>query len=121
MNEDMRGLFFIVKGQYKRGVEPSYTNTNGGVSYIGGYDPYNDTTEEWYMLIDNRTFQCHCSTSDLNKVLDTAFNIITRNKGNAKRYFKAISEVPYGVSRAMSEMRKHTYEEFGDFYRKEIK
>lgn len=120
MSEDMRGLFFIMKGQYKKGVEPSYINTNGGVSYIGGYDPYY-TSEEWFMLIDTRTFQCHSSSSSLHKVLKSAYNIIVRNKGNAKRYFKAISDVPYGVSKSMRELREHVYEEFGHYFSDEIK
>ena len=51
--DSMRGLFFIVKGQYQKGVEPSFINSvTGDVSHVGGYNPYSDDTTNWYMCLD---------------------------------------------------------------------
>lgn len=93
MQDDMRGLFFIVKGQYKKGVEPSFMNkVSGSVTHIGGYDPYSKDTEEWYMVLDNKTFNCISCGSDFNKVLKAVYTVIKKYKGVAKRYFKYVSD-----------------------------
>ena len=92
MKDTMRGLFFIVKGQYKK-VEPSFTNeVTGDKSYIGGYDPESDTTSEWYMLLDNKTFHCVACDKSLDKVLNSVKSVIKRYKGVAKGYFKHVSD-----------------------------
>ena len=61
MKEDMRGLFFIVKGQYRKDNDPD------GVC-ISGYDPNSPNTEEWYQVKDHITFHTFACGSDLNKV-----------------------------------------------------
>ena len=121
MREDMRGLFFIVKGQYRKGVEPSFVNTvSEGVQYIGGFDPYSDDTEEWYKLMDCETFACHCCGGSLEKVLKGVYNVITSYKGNAKAYFKAISEAP-STSPLMKCLWEEVYNEFGHYYSDEVR
>ena len=91
--DSMRGLFFIVKGQYRKGVAPSFVNdTTGDVSYVGGYDPSRPDTENWYMCIDKVTYQCTSCGSDLDKVLKSVYNMIMKYKGSAKKYFKHISD-----------------------------
>lgn len=91
--EDMRGLFFIMKGQYRKGVEPSYVNRiSGEVGYVGGYDPEASDTERWYMLIDRKTFTIVACGSDLDKVAHSLYSIIKRYKGQAKKFFKHISD-----------------------------
>ena len=149
MSEDMRGLFFIVKGQYRRGVEPSFKNSvSGDVSFIGGYDPFRDDTENWYMLMDKNSFNCISCGQDLNKVLKAVHTIIVKHKGSAKSYYKYLSatttddyyEVHYlgkaplthdqrvkkaegrcpRVSPVMRELYRNIYEEFGDYYEDEI-
>lgn len=93
MNDDMRGLFFIVKGQYKK-AEPSFMNiAKNEVSYIGGYDPSNPNTEEWYMLMDCKTFNCIACGSDLKKVVRGVYTAIKNYKGVAKKYFKYVSDI----------------------------
>ena len=91
--EDMKDLFFIVKGQYRKGVEPSFINTvTGDMSYVGGYDPESDTTENWYMCLDKVTFHCVGCGSDLKKVAHGVYTQIVKNKGQAKKYFKYVSD-----------------------------
>ena len=92
--DTMRGLFFIVKGQHHKGVEPSFVNkATGEVSYIGGYNPYDTNTEEWYMLLDSKTFYCIACGSNFKKVLRGVYTTIKRHKGVAKNYFRHISKV----------------------------
>ena len=91
MSDDMRGIFFIVKGQYRKGVAPSYVNKETNeTGYLGGYNPYSEDTEEWYMLLDTKTFHCICCGSDLNKVLKGVHTTILKHKGVAKKYFKHV-------------------------------
>ena len=55
--EDIRGLFFIVKGHYKKGVGDSFINeVSGNISHIGGYDPKNENIGEWYTCLDKVTY-----------------------------------------------------------------
>ena len=94
MLQDMRGLFFVIKGQYRKGVEPSFHNTaRGDVSYIGGYDPTSPHTEEWYMVLDSKTYYCISCGGDLNRVLRGVYNTIRKCKGVAKKYFRSVSQV----------------------------
>ena len=91
--EDMKDLFFIVKGQYRKGVEPSFINiVTGDMSYVGGYNPESDTTENWYMCLDKVTFHCVGCGSDLKKVAHGVYTQIVKNKGQAKKYFKYVSD-----------------------------
>lgn len=148
-SDNMRGLFFIVKGQYRKGVAPSYVNkATNETGWIGGYDPYSDTTEEWYMLMDCKTFHCLACGSDFNRVLKGVYTAIVKHKGVAKKYFKHVcgitSEDYYEthylgrrpltheervkkaegkcprVSPAMRELYQNIYDEYGDFFRDEI-
>ena len=92
--DSMRDLFFIVKGQYKKGVEPSFINSvTGDVSHVGGYNPYNDDTTNWYMCLDKMTFYCVACGSDFNKVLHSVYSQIMKFKGSAKKYFKHVCKV----------------------------
>ena len=125
MIEDMRGLFFIVKGQYARGVEPSFVSVTGNVNHIGGYDPHSEDTQEWYMLLDSKTFNCMMCGNDFNKVLKGVYNIIKKHKGSAERYFKLLKKANDGKgfsqSPTMRCLYEHIYEEYGDYYSDEIK
>ena len=149
MNDTMRGLFFIIKGQYRRGAEPHFRNeVSGDNTYIGGYNPFDPGTGEWYMLMDNRTYHCIACGSDLRKVLGGVYNAIMKHKGVAKNYFKRVSETTSDdyyevhylgqpplnheqrvakaegrcprVSPAMRCLYEKVYEEFGDYYMDEV-
>lgn len=85
MSEDMRGLFFIVKGQYVK------DNSEDGVC-ISGYDPCAPDTTEWYMLLDNVTFYTYACGCDLNKVVKGVRTAITKFK-TKQAYFKHVCTV----------------------------
>ena len=92
--DSMRDLFFIVKGQYRKGVEPSFLNSvTGEVFYTGGFNPERPDTEQWYMCLDKVTFHCVSCGSNLNKVVKSVYNMIIEYKGSAKKYFKHISDI----------------------------
>ena len=121
MKDDMRGLFFIVKGQYRKGVAPSYmSEVTDSVTHIGGYDPNSVDTTEWYMLRDNKTFNCVSCGSDLNKVLESLDKVIRRHKGSVKRYLKSVERRGATISPATLEQFKHIYDEYGDWFSDEV-
>ena len=92
MSEDLRGVFFIVKGQYKKGVEPSFLNkVTNETSWLGGYDPRNENTSEWYMCLDNITFKCVACGGDLEKVVKGVHTQIVKYK-DLKHYLRHISK-----------------------------
>ena len=148
-DESMRGLFFIVKGHYRRGAEPHFKNeVSGDNTYIGGYDPFSPQTDRWYMLMDRRTYHCIACGGDLEKVLGGVYNVIMKHKGKAENYFKRVSdttsddyyEVYYlghtplnheqrvkkaegrcpRVSPTMRELYGKVYDEYGDYFRSEV-
>lgn len=149
MNQDMRSLFFVVKGQYSKGAEPSFVNkATGDVNHIGGYDPFNSTTTKWYMVLDNKTFNCVACGGNLDKVLKSVYKTIKTYKGVARNYFKHVSEVTSDdyyevhylgraplthdqrvakaegrcprVSPAMRCIYERVFSEYGDYYEEEV-
>lgn len=89
--EDLRGVFFILKGQYKK-CKPSVTSPiTGDQVYLGGYDPHDPSTEEWYMCIDNKTFNCISCGSDLDKVITSVYRQIVKYK-DLKHYTRALEK-----------------------------
>lgn len=91
--DDMRDLFFIVKGQYRKGVAPSVINkATGNEVFIGGFNPESDNTVNWYMLMDRKTYRCCVCGTDLNKCLEGVRTLILKYKGVGKKYFKHISD-----------------------------
>lgn len=94
VGEDMRGLFFIIKGNYTRNLGDSFINeVSGDVSHVGGYDPENENTKEWYMCLDKVTFQCITCGSDFEKVLRGVKDYIVKFRGKSKDYFKYICDL----------------------------
>lgn len=121
MQDSMKGLFFVVKGQYKKGVEPSFTNkVSGEVSYIGGYNPTLDTTEEWYMVLDRETFNCVSCGGDLEKVVKGVYSAIKRYKGRLSRYLGYVSKKESKTSPIMRCLYEQVYSEFGDYFSDEV-
>lgn len=115
---DMRGLFFIVKGQYSNKKEPMIHNSvSDGDMYIGGYDPSSPLTPEWYMLLDRRTYTVVCCGSDLNKVVKGVYTQIKKHKGVTNRYLKHIAESDSLVSKVMVCLYEHIYQHYGDYFR----
>lgn len=92
-NDTLRGVFFITKGRYVKGIGPTFVNeVTKDTLYLGGFDPDREETENWYMAIDRMTMHCVCCGSDLKKVLEGVYNTIYKFKGSAKKYFKHISD-----------------------------
>ena len=116
--EDLRGVFFIVKGQYRRNCGQSFVNSaTGDVNHIGGYDPSGDETVEWYMVLDNITFNCVCSGSDLDRAIKAVCNVIKRYRTKA-RYLKDLKgrDPRNNVSKPMRCLYEEIYNTYGDFY-----
>lgn len=113
VSEDMRGLFFIVQGQYRRNLEPVFQNpVSESVNWCGGYDPTSPSTEKWYMLFDWPTLTCHCASSDLDYVLGGVGRIITKYK-TKERLITALKNLSFGVS---SKSTKVLDEHLGHLY-----
>ena len=119
MLQDMRGLFFIMKGQYRKGVEPHYVKEDGTFTHIGGYNPNRKDCTEWYMLIDTKTFRCMSASGDYEKVLKNVYKIIKRHKGDLKSYLKAIPSLG-DTSKNTKIMNEEVFKHFGDFFREDI-
>ena len=93
INDSMRGLFFIVKGKHAWKKAPTYTNkVSGEVGHIGGYDPYDDDTEEWYNVMDRKCYHTIYSGGDKDRAVDAIRKCIVRHKGVAKSYFREVSK-----------------------------
>lgn len=120
MSDSMRGLFFVMKGQYTKGAEPSFINkVTEDKMYIGGYDPYSEDTQEWYMVYDCQKFNCISCGADLNKVLKGVYHTIKRYKGDLGKYIKFVNtnrEI-YKESPIMRHLHEEVYNEYGDAFR----
>lgn len=91
MREDLRGLFYIVKGNYQP-IAPKVMCGDGVERFIGGYDPCKENGKEWYRVLDNEVFFCSYAGGDYSKALEVIKNQIVHFKSR-KRYFKWVSEV----------------------------
>ena len=91
MREDLRGLFYIVKGNYQQSA-PKVMCEDGVERCIGGYDPLDEDTSEWYRVLDNTTFFCSYAGGDYDKALEVIRNQIVHFKSR-KKYFKWVSDV----------------------------
>ena len=85
--ESMRGLFYIVKGQYSK-TEP-VVYIEGEAKHIGGYDPESPNTAEWYRVQDNVVHHCFCCGSDLDKCVEAITKMIKHHK-TRKSYFRYV-------------------------------
>lgn len=122
MIEDMRGLFFIVKGQFSK-TRPVTKGDN--IVYIGGYDPTSPDTHEWYQLVDTKTYTCVGGGSDLEKVLHSVEVYIKKCKGRCSNYFSMLDRISKDghptSSPNMVTLYKEVYEHYGNTYIEEIK
>ena len=91
---DMRGLFFIQKGQYSKSGT-CVTVKDGGEyeeRYVGGYDPNAEGTVSHYCVMDKITFHTVYGGSSLEKALECLEKVIINYGNNPERYFEAVSE-----------------------------
>lgn len=93
--ESMRGLFFIQKGQYRKGGLK--VTVKDGKEYedrdLGGYNPYDPNTLQRYIVYDKVTFNSICSVGTLEQALNCITNHIVRYENDPERYFREVCEV----------------------------
>lgn len=86
--ESMKGLFFIMKGQYRK-KEPFVVCEDRETRAIGGYDPEDEDTNEWYMVYDNVVFHCIHASGNLDKAVEAIETCIKKHK-TRKSYFHMV-------------------------------
>lgn len=110
---DLKEVFFIVKGQYKRDKD-----LDGDGVCVSGFNPSDKDTTEWYRVVDNITYTTlHCS-SDYPKALEAVKKVITRYK-TMDKYLKGIKDLPPTAPKS-KEMLSKIYRYYGDYYREDI-
>lgn len=120
MTEDMRGLFVIIKGQYRRKAEPSFFNrVSEEINHIGGYDPENEETSEWYMLYDRETLTCGCCSSSFEKVVGNVKRLILKYK-TKERYIDTMRSLDTTRSPIHECLMKEVINTYGDYFASEI-
>lgn len=90
MKEDMRDLFFIVKGQYSN-TQPKVMCEDGVERCFGGYDPEDPNTKQWYRVLDNEVFYTVYCGSSYERALN-AIRVQIKTHKTRKHYFKHIWE-----------------------------
>lgn len=116
-SEDLRGVFFIVKGQYKHHTTPVFVNkATQSEQCLGGYNPTDPHTKEWYMVLDNIEFNCVACGGDFDTVKRGVYEAITTYK-TKERYLHAQKRKQGNkVSAPMRCLYEQVYKEFGDYY-----
>lgn len=89
--ESLKGLFYIVKGQYSK-KEPSVICRDGETRFIGGYDPEDPNTAEWYRVIDSVTYHCTYCGSSLEGALNNLERMIVKF-GTRKKFFQYVCRI----------------------------
>lgn len=120
MTEDMRGLFFIVKGQYRKGEGKKVVNdVSGDYMWLGGYDPtLKDTpSTRWYMCLDRETYTVVCCSSSLEKVLGSVKHLITKHKTRG-HYLHSLGDTK--TPPITAELFRAIDNEFGDYFRERV-
>ena len=120
MTGDMRGLFVIVRGQYKHNKGRAFTNrVSGNTNYLGGYDPSDSTNPEWYMLYERETAQCLSCGSDLEHTLSMVYTYVYRNKHKSNLFKEVFSpdHTRYPIDEALMHEVIDTY---GYYYEDQV-
>ena len=85
MVESMKGLFMIVKGQYSK-TEPAVKCSDGEEHFIGGYDPSNEDTSEWYQLMDRVNYDTISCGGSLEQITNRITRTIVRYNNDRMKY-----------------------------------
>ena len=85
MVESMKGLFMIVKGQYSK-TEPAVKCSDGEEHFIGGYDPSNEDTSEWYQLMDRVNYDTISCGGSLEQITNRITRTIVRYNDDRMEY-----------------------------------
>ena len=120
MTEDMRGLFVILKGQYRQKREPHFFNeVSEENNFIGGYDPEREDTEEWYMLYDTETLTCCGCSSDFEKVVKGVKTVILKYR-TRERYIDTMRSLDRPRSPIHECLMREIIHVYGDYFASEI-
>ena len=112
--ESLRGLFTIIKGQYsKRGY--SVICSDGEERYIGGYDPTDDNTVEWYRVLDKERGHCVCAVGDFNTALRCLRGMITHYR-TRERFYKEQERCGSHISPPTLALHQEVIKHYGYFY-----
>lgn len=117
MKTDMKGLFAVIKGQYRRHGEVFFNEVSGERNYLGGYDPESEDTVDWYMLVDTETYTTLAGGASLEKVVSCARKYIKKYK-TRKAFLQSLSDTEYGS--ATSPIHRRLMQEvcmrYGSYY-----
>ena len=122
MKEDMRGLFFIAKGHYEKRGESFFNKVSGETNYLGGYDPEDEETDEWYMLVDTEAFTTLACGSNLEQIVEKVCRYIKKYKTRYK-YLEMLNGLEFTekVSPKHKELMQAVYDTYGYFYEDVVK
>lgn len=119
--DSMRGLFFISKGVGEKDKQPCFYNKErSDFDYIGGYDPNDYETEEWYRVIDTVTFSVHTACGTLEKAVESVEKMIKRYKSK-RSFLTAVKDTGVFSSSANSLENEEVFNMWGDFYAVEVR
>lgn len=117
MKENLRGLFYIVKGHYVKNKAPRFWNeVSASYNDIGGYDPEREDTEEWYMVFDNEEFRFHGSSTTLQGAANIIRRIILKHK-TKEHYFTTLEQYENMVSPIYQRLHQEVYNTYGDYFK----
>ena len=119
MTEDLRGQFFIVKGQF---LKTTPIEIGDDTVFVGGYDPYNTDTKEWYQLVYRPLYTCVACGKDLDLVLQGGEHFMKTFKGQRKKVDKHFEHLRLEghLTTAMSKVFSVVDDLFGDYFENEV-
>lgn len=116
MRESLRGLFYIMKGQYVKNRTPRFWNdVSESDNYIGGYDPEGDDTSEWYSVMDKENFQCHGTAPTLKGAVNIIRKIILRYR-TKEHLYEVLERYDMPKSPIHIRLMEEVYNTYGDFF-----
>ena len=121
--EDLRGVFFIIKGQYKHHSAPTFYNRETEEEQcLGGYNPEDKNTSEWYMVMDRKEYNCIACGSSLEKVKESIYIAIRKHK-TLDRYREVLRKLPKSqkVSKPMRCLYEAVEETYGYYFEDEVR
>lgn len=118
VNEELRDMFYIVKGQYEK--KKPVVEVGENEYHIGAFDPEDYATKNWYRVIDRETGRCIHAGSSLDRALGSIRREIIRSK-TLRGYLTSFSEFSERKNKKMKEMDECIDEEYGYYFRDMIR
>lgn len=118
INEDMRDLFFIIKGRYCK--KKPLMNYGDNDYYIGAFNPEDFETVEWYRVLDRNNNRCIHAGVSLDKALNSIRREIIRCK-DLRGYNNSLSGFSERKNQKLVDMENLIDEEYGYYYREMIR